>query len=115
MSPIEWLVRGLAPLVRRRWGDECPAGAPVPAVERCTAVDCDSVRLTALAEGEHARVTCLEAPGSAEARRLASLGILPGVELVLLQRTPAFVLRVGYTDLALDTGLAERVRVRRDA
>ena len=115
MSPIDWLVMGLAPLVRQRWGEECPAGAPVPVAERCGAVDCDSIRLTMLGEGEPARVTCLEDPASTEARRLAALGILPGVELVLVQRTAAFVVRIGHAELAIDTGLASRVRVRRDA
>ena len=114
MSPIKWLRRNLAPLVRRRWDDDCPAGVPVPAIERCAAVDCDSVRLSTLAEGERARVTCLEDPGGPEARKLVALGILPGTNLVLVQRAPAFVLATGETELALDAGLASRIRVRKE-
>lgn len=114
MSPVEWILKGLGPLVGRRWNAECPAGAPVPAPERCAAVDCDSIRLTSLGEGEGGRVTCLEDPGSTEARKLATLGILPGADLVLLQRSPAFVFRTGHTEIALDAGLAARVRVRRE-
>lgn len=115
MTPVEWLLRGLAPLVRRRrWGADCPVGAPVPVVDRCAAVDCDSVPLTALAEGEGARVTCLEEPGSQQARTLAALGILPGADLTLIQRAPVYVFRMAQTELALDAGLASRVRVRRE-
>jgi ferrous iron transport protein A len=113
MSPVAWLLRSLAPRVVP-WGPGCPAGAPVPASERCAAVDCDSIRLTALAEGDRARVTCLEDAGSGPARRLAALGVLPGTELVLAQRAPAFVLQVGHAELAVDETLAERIRVRRE-
>ena len=77
-------------------------------------MDCDSIPVTMLAEGERGRVTCLESPDSAGARKLAALGILPGIDLVLLQRTPAFVLQTGHTQIALDTELASRIRVRRE-
>jgi len=114
MSPVDWLLKGLAPLVGRQWGAECPAGAPVPARERCAAVDCDSVPLTSLAEGEWGRVTCLDDPGSSAARKLAVLGILPGVDLVLQQRTPVFIFRLGHAEFALDADLARRIRLRRE-
>jgi ferrous iron transport protein A len=76
-------------------------------------VDCDSVRLSALGEGELARVTCLEDPGGAAARKLAALGVLPGVALVLVQRSPAFVFKMGHAEFAVDSELAGHVRVRR--
>jgi Fe2+ transport system protein FeoA len=104
MTPVEWL--------RRRWGAECPDGTPVPAAERCAAVDCDSVCLTTLAEGDRARVTCLIDPGGSPARKLAALGILPGVAVVLVQRSPAFVFQIGNAEFAIDRGLAAHIRVR---
>lgn len=106
MTPVEWL--------RRRWGAECPDGTPVPAAERCAAVDCDSVCLTALVEGERGRVTCLDDPGGSPARKLAAIGVLPGVEVVLVQRSPAFVFRMGHAEFAVDAELAAHVRVRRE-
>lgn len=112
MSPVEWLRRRLAPPA---WSADCPAGMPVPAAERCAGVDCDSVRLTALAEGEAGRVTCLEDPGGALARKLAAIGVLPGVELELVQRSPAFVFRTGHAEFAVDETLATHIRVRREA
>jgi Fe2+ transport system protein FeoA len=107
MTPVEWL--------RRRWGAECPDGTPVPSFERCSGLDCDSVRLSTLAEGQGARVTCLEDPGGAAGRKLAALGVLPGVAIVLVQRSPAFVFRMGHAEFAVDAGLAGHIRVRRDA
>ena len=112
MSPVDRLLRGMRTMVGRRWGAECPADTPVPDPHRCSAVGCDSVRLTTLSEGEQGRVTCLEDPGSQGARTLAVLGILPGVELELLQRSPVFVFRIGHSEFALDAELAGQVRVR---
>ena len=97
------------------WGGECPDGTPVPTVERCAAVDCDSVRLSTLAEGQAARVTCLEDPGGGPGRKLAALGVLPGVAIVLVQRSPAFVFRMGHAEFAVDAELAGHIRVRPDA
>ena len=95
------------------WGADCPAGRPVPAAARCDAVDCESVRLTALAEGERGRVTCLDEPGASAAATLAAMGVLPGAEVELVQRFPAFVFRIGYAEFAVDAGVASCVRVRR--
>jgi Fe2+ transport system protein FeoA len=107
MTPVAWL--------RRRWGAECPDGTPVPTVERCTGLDCDSVRLSSLAEGQAARVTCLEDPGGGAGRKLAALGVLPGVAVTLVQRSPAFVFRIGHAEFAVDAELAGHVRVRRES
>lgn len=113
MRPVDWILTNLGGLRSRRWGAECPGGVPIPTEERCAAVDCDSVRLTTLAEGERGRVTCLEEPGSRSTGKLAALGVLPGAEVVLVQRYPAFVFRIGYAEFAVDAELARRIRVRR--
>lgn len=97
------------------WGDGCPTHRPVPEPHRCSAADCDSVPLAALAEGEHAHVTCLDEADVGALRKLAAMGVLPGAEIVLLQRRPVFVFRLGYAEFAVDAELAGRVRVRRDA
>ena len=96
------------------WKDACEAGAPVPSVDECRNTDCESVRLTALSPGTAGAVSCLMEPWTAEAAKLAALGILPGVRVRVLQRYPAYLLRVGRTELALDAELAGRIRVRAD-
>ena len=113
MTPIDWLRKQVLAEPAHSWAEGCPAGLPVPGAERCAAADCESVPLTALAEGERGRVTCLEQPGSPAAMTLTALGALPGVDVELVQRNPAFVFRIGHTDLAVDEGLARCVRVRR--
>ncbi len=88
----------------------CPDGVPVRNEDRCD--DCDSELLTSLVPGQAATVSCLEAEGGAMAK-LAALGILPGAQLRMVQRYPAYVFRVGYGEVAIDATLAELVRVRR--
>ena len=43
--------------------------------------------------------------------KLAALGILPGIEIVLLQTKPVYVIECGETTLALEQELAENVYV----
>ena len=45
--------------------------------------------------------------------RLAALGVVPGSELRLHQRAPAFVIEVGETTIALDPEIAGEVYVKR--
>lgn len=94
------------------WTEACDAGAPVPDSDGCT--DCGSVRLTTLSRGARGSVSCLEEPWTKEAAKLAALGVLPGVRLRVVQRSPAWVLRMGRTEIALDDLLASRIRVLTD-
>ncbi len=93
------------------WKDSCEAGPPVPEGDGCHRTDCKSVRLTTLRPGDRVAVSCLEEPWTAESVKLAGLGVLPGVRLRVVQRSPAWVVRVGRSHLALDTQLASRIRV----
>ncbi|MGK7311048.1 MAG: FeoA family protein [Candidatus Longimicrobiales bacterium M2_2A_002] len=91
------------------WKETCDAGAPVPKDGSCS--ECGSVPLTNLGRGARGSVSCLEEPWTADAAKLASLGILPGVRLRIVQRSPAWVLRMGRTEIALDDELASQIRV----
>jgi DtxR family transcriptional regulator, Mn-dependent transcriptional regulator len=96
------------------WKESCEAGPPVPMPGGCRHVDCKSVNLTGLRPGARGAVTCLEEPWTTDAARLAGLGVLPGVRLRLLQRYPAYVIQLGRSQIAIDSALAARVRVRLD-
>lgn len=100
-------------LLGATWKDNCEAGPPVPDTGGCD--ECGSVPLTNLGRGERGSVSCLEEPWTSDAAKLAGLGILPGVRLQIVQRSPAWVLRMGRTEIALDTELAARIRVLRAA
>ena len=69
----------------------------------------EAPNVTDLATGARARVLHLTGERSRDA--LAVFGLVPGAELELLQTAPAYVLRVGETELALDGEVAERILV----
>ncbi|MFC1620088.1 metal-dependent transcriptional regulator [Candidatus Neomarinimicrobiota bacterium] len=93
-----------------------PNGKPIPAGE----IPPESAeymaplihRLTRLEVGKSARVAFLTPSFHKRFDRLAAFGINPGAELNLHQRRPAFVVRVGETELALDPEIANEIFVR---
>jgi len=94
------------------WEDACPEGGPpVQTVHKCDSGCCPSHPVTTLPVGTAGVVSCLTDPDHPRAARLASLGILPGVPVRLVQAYPAYVLRVGFAEIALDEDMARLVRV----
>ena len=94
------------------WDEACPEGGPpVPEVHKCDSGCCPSHPVTTLAHGATGVVSCLTDPDHPRAARLASMGILPGVPVRLVQTYPAYVLRVGFAEIALDYEMARLVRV----
>lgn len=67
--------------------------------------------LTQWPEGASLRVTGLSRVDSPATAHLVALGVVPGAVLTLVQRYPAFVVRMGHTEFALDRELAGRIHV----
>lgn len=112
MSPLEWIGRAIRVFGGGDGpGEACYLGKEAPGTPGCHD-DCESTALTELRPGIRGSVTCLVDPWSGEARKLAAMGILPGVPLELLRRYPAYVFRVGQAEFAVDVELASRIRVR---
>ena len=44
--------------------------------------------------------------------KLSSLGVMPGVRVLLVQRNPAVVLQIAETSIALDAEVADDIQVR---
>ena len=66
-------------------------------------------RVTALPVGRPARVTGLAQLDTAPTARLMTLGILPGLEITVVQRSPAYIVRMGNSTFAMDEELAGRI------
>lgn len=64
--------------------------------------------------GESGIITEVRADTGNTRRKLAAFGIMPGVKLKVLQTVPAYVLEIGYTQVAVDTELAAVIFVRKD-
>lgn len=58
------------------------------------------------------RVACLRTGNSQRLEKLLTLGILPGVEVEMLQRFPSFVFRIGHSQMAVDREMAEGIQIR---
>lgn len=67
--------------------------------------------LADLDAGDSAQVDCIECESSARCDRLTAYGLVRGQTVTLLQRQPAFVIRVDETELALDESIARCVHV----
>lgn len=65
-----------------------------------------------LAQGERAEVVLLSGASSGRSNALAVFGLVPGSEIVLLQRRPSYVIEVGETVLALEEAVAASIVVR---
>jgi len=111
--PGGWLMFGVKKQIARRLRairdkDDC---LPSLEVHRCSKGVCHSAPVTTLEVGRKGVISCLTNPDHPRTARLASLGLVPGVQIQLTQRYPAFVLRIGYAEIALDEELAGLVRV----
>ena len=72
---------------------------------------CATCRLSQLHNDADAVVTGFNGLSERATRRLMAYGLVPGARFRLLQRRPAYILRLGETELALEPDLAESVYV----
>lgn len=86
-----------------------PSDDPVPDSENVAPL---VSRLARLGVGKRARVAFLTPSFHKRFDRLAAFGLNPGAELTLHQRKPAYVVRLGETELALDSDIANEIFVR---
>ncbi|WP_378951936.1 ferrous iron transport protein A [Pelosinus sp. sgz500959] len=71
----------------------------------------ESLSLIHLRVGQKARVLRLLPVDEGQLRKLIVFGILPGVVVEILQRYPLYVLKVGYTQIALDDDIVKNIIV----
>ncbi len=69
-------------------------------------------RLTELKLGQSGEVVAIETRQASRLDRLSALGVVPGSAVMLLQRAPAFILRVGETELTVDEQIAQEILTR---
>ncbi|HUJ08913.1 MAG TPA: FeoA family protein [Verrucomicrobiae bacterium] len=73
----------------------------------------DSIPLADLDEGEHSELVCLNCTHQRRQNALAVYGLVPGSRVILQQKRPTFVIRVGETELALGPEVACQIFVKR--
>jgi len=94
----------------------CPHGKAIPRGDCCAAFRTDLeplVRpLADLRVGSEGRIVFIQGARQPRLDRLATLGVLPGSKVRLVQRHPSVVLDAGETTLALDPEIARAIYVR---
>lgn len=95
----------------------CPHGKPIPSGPCCGAFS-RSVEplvqpLDRLAPGDAGHIVFIVPREPGRLVRLAGLGVVPGATVHFQQRSPAAVLRVGETTVALEPAIAGEIYVRR--
>ena len=73
----------------------------------------ETLSLCDLDEGEQAELVCLKCEHTSRHSALAVYGLVPGSRLVLQQKRPAYIIRIGETELALEPDIAREVLVKR--
>jgi len=95
----------------------CPHGKAIPPGECCTSAH-KTIRplvtgLVSLPVGARARIVFVAPRSHDRMDRLASFGVVPGSEIRLRQKAPAYVLDLGETTIGLDPEIAGEVFVKR--
>lgn len=94
----------------------CPHGKPIPHGDCCKKlshfVKPLVMPMTDLDPGSRGRIVFIAPKDHSRMDRLSSLGIVPGTEVSLHQKKPAFVIRIGESELALDTDIAGEIYVK---
>jgi len=94
----------------------CPHGKPIPRGECCKKLSHYISPLVMpmkdLSPGSKARIVFIAPKDHSRMDRLSTLGIVPGTEITLHQKKPAFVIRAGETELALDVEIAGEIYVK---
>jgi DtxR family Mn-dependent transcriptional regulator len=95
----------------------CPHGKTIPR-GRCCEILLREVsplvsRLLDLTVGDRARIVFITPQTRKSLDRIATLGVVPGASMRLQQKSPAVVLEVGQTIVALDREIAAEIFVRR--
>jgi Fe2+ transport system protein FeoA len=98
---------GTVELLRRAWRWLTAAG------DEQIQPDADGSRpLTTLRVGDRGEVDGIRSAAADRLTYLGVLGVVPGCQIILRQRNPAYVVQVDETEVALDAQIAREILVR---
>jgi DtxR family Mn-dependent transcriptional regulator len=95
----------------------CPHGKRIPPGDCCRESRREIapivIPLKELPAGSTAKIVFITTPYHQRLSRLVNLGVVPGGKIVLHQKRPSFLLRLGGTDVAIDEQIASEIFVRK--
>jgi DtxR family Mn-dependent transcriptional regulator len=96
---------------------ECPHGMAIPEGECCrrsaTSAESTVVPVTLLEVGQSAIIAYVQCKNDSQMHKLEDLQIRPGVEIILHQTYPSYVIECEGSSIAFDQDVASRIRVWR--
>jgi DtxR family transcriptional regulator, Mn-dependent transcriptional regulator len=97
---------------------KCPHGRAIPQGECCRKFDRKVepliMRLFDLPISGRGKIVLIAPNSATRLNRLASLGVMPGTEVRLVQRRPSIVIALGETSIAIEEEIAREIFVRRE-
>jgi DtxR family Mn-dependent transcriptional regulator len=94
----------------------CPHGKRIPPGRCCKAARRQLkpivMPLTELPVSREARIVFITSPHHQRFSRLVNLGVVPGGRIILLQKQPSYLLKLGSTEIAIDSEIASEIYVR---
>jgi DtxR family Mn-dependent transcriptional regulator len=95
----------------------CPHGKPIPSGRCCAEKKAKKLSriiapLSDLEIKDKGHIGYLQAKDPGQMQKLLSIGAIPGVSIVLLQKFPSYVFQIGHSQFAIDEDLAQRIYVR---
>lgn len=95
----------------------CPHGKPIPPGGCCAGKKAKKLSriiapLSELEVKDKGHIGYLQARDPSQMQKLLSIGAIPGVSIVLLQKFPSYVFQIGQSQFAIDKELAQRIYVR---
>lgn len=95
----------------------CPHGKKIPPGRCCKAsrrqVMPIVIPLTELPVSSDAKIVFITTPHHRRFGRLVNLGVVPGGKITLLQKKPSYLMKIGSTEVAIDSDIASDIYVRR--
>ena len=71
--------------------------------------------LSSLRAGQEGHIAYIQAGAADHTQKLMAMGVLPGVQVRLLQRSPSYVFEAGFSQFAVDEEIAGDIYVRTKA
>ncbi|MCM8797532.1 MAG: metal-dependent transcriptional regulator [Candidatus Omnitrophica bacterium] len=95
----------------------CPHGKKIPPGKCCLEKRDKKLlkiisSLTDLETKEKGQIAYLETKNASQMQKLISIGAIPGVPIVLVQKFPSYVFKIGHSQFAIDKELASSIYVR---
>jgi DtxR family Mn-dependent transcriptional regulator len=95
----------------------CPHGKRIPPGDCCKAsrreISPVVIPLKELPVGSSAKIVFITTPHHQRLNRLVNLGVVPGGKILLNQKRPSYMLKLGQTEVAIDEEIASEIYVRK--